>query len=182
MTAQQLVDAILGLGVTIQPHPSNEQDCQYQSPDDPGRQDRSSVTLQEGVLLSEWASGHRVMEIGTGLGVSTVALAHHADFVHTIDPSEWVRSALTMPQNVRQWASVEDVPGTFGRIFIDGLHDFASVCKDIESALLMLSPEGQVAFHDMCQSDVRAAVDSFDWKDRIEYPTVGLLTFCMVKA
>src|SRR3954471_13056030 len=66
--------------------------------DDPGepriKKPRVSVTEDEARILSAFALGRVVLEIGTGLGVSTRALASTAKCVWTSDIDEWVQRTI----------------------------------------------------------------------------------------
>jgi len=186
MTAQQFVEAVNGLGITLVPEPNVDQDAQYRCPGDPvlleaGGKQRASVTLPEGLLLAEWAHGKRVLEIGTGLGVSTVCLAHGASEVVTVDPEPWCHS-FNFPANVKCVSSIDLVEGEFDCAFIDGEHGFDDVSRDISDALLFVAEGGSIGFHDVCQEDVRRAVDSFAWGRVVTHETAGALTFCEVPA
>jgi hypothetical protein len=69
----------------------------YSHPEDPGEAyyggspKRLSVTDEEAEILAKLATGMTVLELGTGLGVSTKALASTAKSVITVDPDPWVR-------------------------------------------------------------------------------------------
>jgi len=182
MTEQELLSAMTEYCPKLQPPPSPGFDGQYQGVHDPRRNMRSSVTNQEALILSSLAEGKRVLEIGSGVGVSTVALAHKAKHVVSVDPDEWVQEVLAGIPNVTIIPDVFKATGPFDMAFIDGLHDFVNVCLDVENALLLVKPDGLFAFHDMGHADVGAAVNSFKWAAKIEHPTLGLLTVCKVNA
>jgi len=184
MTPEEFVVAVNATGLKLEPRPGINDDCQYQSPWDPTRHERSSITREEGLILAKWASGKRILEIGTGLGISTVCLAYQADCVITVDPSEWVRWALDLPWNVRKCASIDEVSGEmpFDGVFIDGLHGYDDVVRDITHALAFVKVGGEIGFHDLGQEEVIRAVDLFKWGARRRFPTVGVLTFCEVIA
>lgn len=182
MTDAEFMDAVCSLGVELVPPPAPGQDAQYQATEDPRRSERSSVTLQEGLILAEWADCKRVLEIGTGLGISTVCLADTAIEVVTVDPDEWVHRSLTLPPNVVRLSSIDQVEGEFDMAFIDGLHDIESVRQDIVRCLGFVRPGGTIAFHDVCQSEVSSAVGEVPWSSRETCATVGHLTLCGVPA
>lgn len=108
----------------------------YYSPDDPGERGydevlpRYSVTDEEVEILSKLASGKNVLEIGTGLGVSTRALAKTAIRVVSVDIDPWTHS-FAFPSNVKLVKTIPDEH--FELVFIDGLHKFESVVADIET-------------------------------------------------
>ena len=167
--------AIRTLGIRLE----RSRHGQWIGMDDPGGHTvRQSITAPEGVYLAEWASGQRVLEIGTGLGVSTVCLASTALSVVTIDPDPWVLRSLTLPANVTQRASLDGVTGPFDFAFIDGLHDCDSVCRDIEDCLARLTPKGRLAFHDTHHEGVGVALTRYRWRSRERMRTLGNLTLC----
>ena len=118
----------------------------------------------------------RVLEIGTHVGASTLAMAQAlravsataslttVDIRDVNDPCEWQRNGLAM--SLREHAarigcleritfevasSVEFMgraePG-FDFIFLDGDHDAATVYREIAAALPLLAPEGVILLHD----------------------------------
>jgi Predicted O-methyltransferase len=176
VTPEQYQAALDGLGIRF----TAIQTRQLISPDDPRSELRSSIEMREGLILAGWAQGARVLEIGTGLGVSTVCLAHEATEVVTVDPDPWVRSALCLPSHVLQLECFEQVQGPFDFAFIDGLHDRASVTQDIQNCLQIVKFGGHIAFHDVNQPEVRDAVGAFPWLSREAMSTIGQLTRCGV--
>lgn len=128
----------------------------YVDLEDPGEpqtgEPRVSVTEQEAELLAYMAHGRTVLEIGTGLGISTRALASTACTVDTIDPCPWVAEhvAIGLPSNVRHFRTLESLPTypePFDLVFIDGDHDPAAVMADLDAAL-HLCPKGVIVAHD----------------------------------
>jgi len=182
MTEQDVLDAISTLGIDLVPPVAVGENVQYSCRSDPTASHRGSVTIGECVILAEWADGKSVLEIGTGVGVSTVCMASTATTVATVDPDEWVRSNLVLPPNVSRFASIDEVGGTFDFAFIDGLHDTDSVTADIIECRKRVKPGGFIGLHDMGQIGVIAAVGLFEWASRKEYATLGTLTFCEVPA
>lgn len=127
----------------------------YVCPDDPGEpgydslEARRSVTDEEGEILSRLAAGLRVLEIGTGLAVSTRYLASSASEVVTVDIDPWVNDPGI--GNVR---FMRDVPNEqFDFAFIDGGHGYADVMADIARANAPL-----LALHDTYLEDVARAI------------------------
>jgi SAM-dependent methyltransferase len=138
----------------------------YFCPDDPGEEcygrseKRRSVTDDEAAILARYARHERVLEIGTGLGVSTRALAATAALVVTVDTDPWVAEAVVpgLPRNVLAVGAVPAVPGQpFGVAFIDGCHEYGSVTRDIEAVRSVLRPGGPVFLHDYTGEVLRAA-------------------------
>ena len=132
------------------------------------------LTLAEGKLLWQSATGKRVLEMGTSLGRSTVCLgqsAAHLTSVDQVDQSEareWCHrfgtdSRTTLIQGEVQ-KLLEQSSDRFDLIFVDTEHDAKSLTRDIEIALQLLKPGGQLAFHDYPDPgwpEVRQVVDAY---------------------
>lgn len=136
-------------------------------PDDPGepgyvdQRKRWSVTPREMDILATLARGRRVLEIGTGLGLSARAMALSASHVVTIDVDEWVAREIApaLPESVTFHARREDVLlDDFSLVFIDGCHITEAVASDIAWALTKVSRPALLIFHDMKIPSVRDAV------------------------
>jgi protein-L-isoaspartate O-methyltransferase len=132
------------------------------------------LTVEEGALLWEHAAGRRVLELGTTLGRSTVCLAQQARHVVTIDrrdqaeAREWCRRFQLHDRVVFRQGEVEQITRNledrFDLVFVDTEQDEASVRRDIEAALRVLEPNGQIAVHDYpdpSRPDVRRVVDEY---------------------
>lgn len=130
------------------------------------------LTLPEAALLWRTATGRTVLELGTRCGRSTVCLAQSARRVVAVDiadqseAAEWVRRyGLTERVEFRRGDAADvcrGLTGPFDLVFIDTLHDAASVTRDIASSLPLLTPGGLLAFHDYPDPnwpDVRRVVD-----------------------
>ena len=137
----------------------------YGHPDDPGEPStgvsRISVTDAEANLLAELARGRWVLEIGTGLGVSTKALARYAIKVATLDIDPWVQQNIwpTLPESISCFSDRAGVPAPFDMVFIDGSHKPEDFLEDVRYAEQMC-PTGMIVAHD---ADELAAHISFDW-------------------
>jgi predicted RNA methylase len=129
-----------------------------------GRPKRRSVTVEEAAILAELARGLRVLEIGTGLGVGTRALASTAQSVITLDVDPWV----TDPQlpNVTFLRERPDAAG-FDLVFIDGSHETESVIADIEYC----RPIPTLVLHDTYLPTVQEAIRAFGLVEINVYPT-----------
>ena len=180
MTDAEFMDAMCSLGIELVPSPAPGHDAQYQCSSDPASPKRASVTRTEGQLLASWADCKRVLEIGTGLGVSTVCLAHSAIEVVTVDPDEWVHENVRLPSAVVRLRSIDEVDGEFDMAFVDGLHGYDEVKSDIVRCLSLVPAGGTIAFHDITQADVEKAVQEFPWAWWRQEGTIGLLTLCGV--
>lgn len=138
----------------------------------------SSVTFQECTLLAELAKGKEVLEIGSWLGRSTIALAstarhvtavdwHHGDFyAGERDTEEEFRANLRRYQieNVtvipRRIEDVRDL-GLYQGIFVDAAHDADSVRRHWQIAVGCARSDAWIAFHDYGRFDVTAVLDEF---------------------
>jgi len=122
--------------------------------DDPGepssRVARISIADDERTVLATMAAGKHVLEIGTGLGVSTRALATTARTVVTVDIDEWVHRTIwpDLPANVWTMTSVDDLSPGFDLVFIDGDHSEAALRADVATAERLLAPGGTIVVHD----------------------------------
>jgi hypothetical protein len=124
--------------------------------DDPGEptshDKRLSVTAYEGDILSTYVAGSNVLEIGTGLGVSTRALARTAHRVFTYDIDEWVQAVIwpELPSNVTPVETLDDERIEFvDVVFIDADHGEEHVQADIVTARGFLDKnEGLIICHD----------------------------------
>jgi SAM-dependent methyltransferase len=133
-------------------------------PDDPGEpgrlEPRWSVNLIEARIVSELCRGLDVLEIGTGLGVSTKEIAKRAKSVYTVDIDRWVKKNVEpdLPDNVYFFDNIEKVLPILDAAFIDGLHSFNQCTADIQDARRIVKPDGLFIFHDMKMPEVFRAV------------------------
>jgi len=143
----------------------------YRHPDDPGEpttgEPRLSITDLEGEILAAFVAGCAVLEIGTGLGVSTRAMATTARSVTTLDVDEWVHANIwpTLPDNVTGVTSISDLVGTYGAVFIDADHSTEAVAADLELALDVCDA-GLIIAHDTNAVAVRdglRAAEDWHW-------------------
>lgn len=132
-------------------------------PDDPGEpglgEKRWSINDIEARIVGELCHGKDVLEIGTGLGISTKAIAAQAKFVYTVDIDLWVMEnvAPDLPENVLFFNDINDVHRKVDVAFIDGLHSYEQCTQDIKDARRILKPGGLFIFHDaMMQSILKA--------------------------
>lgn len=136
----------------------------YYHPEDPGepvwRTRRLSVNDLEARFISEFMGGKTVLEIGTGLGVATRAIAEKANFVHTVDIDPWVAETIgELPSNVKFYQSLEDVDEIeFDAVFIDACHEEEHVLRDIKSCIHLVKPGGLFVFHDTNMPSVRNGI------------------------
>jgi hypothetical protein len=122
---------------------------------------RVSISDADAAALRSVGPIKTALEIGTGYGVSTVALAEAAEVVVTIDTDPWVKKhvAPLLPAGVIFASDRSDVP-TFNAdlIHIDGDHETESVLDDISFCLDFCHPGTVWAFHDTKRNKVRKAI------------------------
>lgn len=141
----------------------------YRHPGDPGEPGvglaRLSVTDLEAAILAAFVAGRVVLEIGTGLGVSTRGMASSAAHVVTVDPDPWVQRTIwpDLPANVTTAAAVPD-DTLFSAVFIDGYHTTPSVAKDMALALTAAAPGAVILAHDMNHPSVRNGLGAGAWR------------------
>ena len=141
--------------MTLVPYPQGG----FTHPDDPGEPSsnapRVSVTPAEAQILANLATGLRVLEIGTGLGVSTAGMAQTATSVTTVDVDPWVWVTIwpTLPGNVTVAKTTAELCGPFDMVFIDGDHTPQAVRADLAEAV-RLAPGGLLVAHDANYTDV----------------------------
>lgn len=156
--------------MSLQPHHTGS----FEHPDDPGEpttgDPRLSVTALEGQILGALVAGRMVLEIGTGLGVSTAAMAATAKHVATYDIDAWVHDTIwpDLPDNVVGVKSLDDVGRTFGAVFIDGDHSAEAVDCDLGVAIEHSDVGSVIIAHDTASPVVReglAAASGWHWVD-----------------
>ncbi len=155
----------------------------YICPDDPGEQghqgqwQRRSVTDEEAGILRELARGQYVLEIGTGLGVATRAMAETAKRILTIDSDPWVEDP-----GVKNVVFLRQREGIGRRVsddwlaFVDGSHVYDAVRSDLQW-LRYLGVE-VIAMHDTYIDDVRTAMEAERVRVVLRWPTACHLALC----
>lgn len=161
-------------------HLAEDEAGAWSTPDDPGEpgyqgqvwdeMPRRSVTREEGGYLSTLARGRTVLEIGTGLGVSTRYLAATARSIVTLDVDRWVQDTIwpgLVELGVMARAQRPD-GAQFDLVFIDGNHSRAAVAADIQRALGVATQ--MLVFHDTKRASViwamRDALPGPIWETR----------------
>ena len=121
---------------------------------------RVSVTEIEARILAQLTRGAQVLEIGTGLGISTQAMATTAALVTTCDIDVWVHENIFPTlTGVRTIVSLAPVASDkFDVIFIDGDHTQAAVEHDLDMARAMLARDGMIVLHDTKMQSVQKAL------------------------
>ena len=123
---------------------------------------RLSVSDVEGKILSELSIDKSILEIGTGLGVSTKFMAETARYVYTIDIDPWVQENVfpSLPENVRCFTGIDEygiMPG-FDMAFVDGLHEYEQILKDVSDVRRLIKTGGLLLFHDFRLPQVSRAL------------------------
>ncbi len=135
---------------------------------------RISVNTEEAELLAFLATGRTVLEIGTGLGMSTRYLAGTAESVTTIDIDPWVQAQVWphLPESVTTLASRRTLEhATFDMVFIDGDHRPDAVAEDMAFAVSHC-PVGVIVVHDY--DETRGALTDWKWFVVPTRNTVGI--------
>lgn len=136
----------------------------YRHPGDPGEPSTSnprvSVTDEEAAILAALFHKMTVVEFGTGLGVSTRALASTAQRVHTVDIDPWVHGTIwpSLPANVSRHKGRAQLPNIVDGAFIDGDHSVEATRDDVDDAAhraILL-----IVVHDFNADPVRSAAES----------------------
>ncbi len=153
-------------------------DADYRLEIQPGYQPPEEVpgwlTVEEGRLLWEQSVGCRVLELGTGLGRSTVCLAQQARQVMTIDRQdqaearEWCRRYQVHDRVAFHQGEIEHIvprlEDRFDLIFVNAEPDESSMRRGIETALPLLARDGLLAlpnYPDPAWPQVRRVVDEY---------------------
>jgi predicted O-methyltransferase YrrM len=153
--------------ITLDPVPGGG----YKAIEDPGEQcyqhggKRISVTDEEAKILAVGLAFLHVLEIGTGLGVSTRAIEETAASVCTVDTDPWVIEHVWPDLQELGVAVTSDAPalpaqGWFNGAFIDGDHAYAAVRHDCELVIRMCEPGAVVFMHDFSGQVESAAIDA----------------------
>lgn len=135
-------------------------------PGDPGEPQhgkaRRSINSIEYDILAYLGTDRIVAEIGTGLGVSTEALAKRAKKVYTYDPDPWVADEI-VPGLLQECPNVIAIKGPFGNtpekcdlVFVDGDHSMDAVRNDIKT--IRWNGIDVAIFHDVDEESVRRAL------------------------
>lgn len=136
----------------------------WKCPDDPGEpgtdKPRWSVNDTEARILAELLRNRDVLEIGTGLGISTRAIARWANKVYTVDPDPWVKKTVapTLPENVVFLESIAGAPAAVDAAFIDGQHVYEQIVRDIADCKRIVCHGGIILLHDATMQAVMKAI------------------------
>ena len=158
----------------------------------------SGVSEEECRALAELAAERRVLEVGSWLGRSTIAMASRASIVHAVDwhrgdpHSSYCATLTTFRENLVRYDVLDRVvihvglnqdvlpafaPGLFDLIFLDSFHERSAVERDISLLRPLLRKGGTIAFHDYGRTlsyagipfGVTEAVDAFLAKEDLTF-------------
>jgi hypothetical protein len=150
----------------------------YMSPQDPGEpgrnQPRWSVNDREARIIGELCRGLDVLEIGTGLGISTKAINEKAADLDTVDIDLFVQQNIfpelkklgvfchnSFEDCVKDMDPDPKISTRWTALFLDGFHEYNQVKKDIAAARPWLAPGAIMIFHDLYIDGVyRGIIDS----------------------
>ena len=136
--------------------------------DDPGEpttgKPRISITREEGQLLAWLARDKRVLEIGTGLGISTEWMwMAPASWLDTVDIDPWVHTNIHSQYAgkgaIRCYKNRDALPKPkpYDMVFIDASHTTHETLADIAFAESVCT-RGVIAVHDAKIPEVAAAL------------------------
>jgi hypothetical protein len=155
----------------------------YYCPQDPGEPNwnapRLSINDTEARFLKELFRGRVVLEIGTGLGVSTNAIASVADWVYTVDIDDWVKEnvAPNLPRNTTFHMNYNSIPECEAA-FVDGYHEYEQCRKDIQTCKRLVSKGGLMVFHDLAMGAVRQALVDEGYNNALQVLTHAGIGVC----
>jgi tRNA G37 N-methylase Trm5 len=122
---------------------------------------RWSVNATEARILGELFRGMFVLEIGTGLGVATRAIAERAKLVYTVDIDPWVKESVELPENAVFFSDISEIKGkVMDGAFIDSLHSTAQVEIDTLHAKRLVKKGGIIVYHDAIMQSVMIAIQT----------------------
>lgn len=142
------------------------------------------MSLMELAWLARQARSHSIIvELGSYLGRSTLALAHNTvgvvyavddwrglrDFENGIAPIDHDHLYERFLSNIKDCHNIRPLvfdhatppsePSVCDMVFIDGSHDYDSVCRDVHNWMPRLSSGGLLCGHDMDWPGVYTAVE-----------------------
>lgn len=129
----------------------------YYCPADPGEPGplhdrRLSVNDQEARIMALFTAGKNALEIGTGLGVATRAIAASAARLVTVDIDAWAQENVFPDLRAAGVTCLDSLDGlaaaSFDVAFIDGCHQYESVAADLDEVRRLVRPGGVLLFHD----------------------------------
>ena len=139
---------------------------------------RRGVSDSDVAVLKSRCIGKSVLEIGTGVGVSTRAIAEVAESLHTVDIDPWVLESIYVPPGVTRSFCLPALGSRYDVVFIDGGHTFSETLRDIHEAVAR-SDEVLVHDYNEGQVDVKEAVhfflDHFPGWELVDFDGIAML-------
>lgn len=134
---------------------------------------RTSIAEDEYAILQIFAADKTVLEIGTGLGISSRALSS-AKKLTTVDIDPWVWEAIHPELAAMGITCLRELPegGFADLVFIDAHHTYDAFKKDLEAAREFLNMGGVILAHDMHLAGMQEAARSVGFVPYI-LPTTG---------
>ncbi len=142
----------------------------WKHPGDPGEvstsKPRLSISENEANILTALSFQMIACELGTGLGVSSRAIALYAESLVTVDVDPWVAETI-VPELLDEYDNIAFVENRdlisdercFDFIFIDANHETAAVAADLAWALRHVYSDGSlIVMHDVKYDNVRPVV------------------------
>ena len=149
-------------------------------------------------MIQAICAGQTVLEIGSLYGRSTLCIAHVAKKVYAVDTFKAHENGVMQMddfttleifrENIKDYDNIVPIVGRSEEIvpalkikvdtvFIDGLHEYEQVKKDIEVTLPKLKDGGTMAFHDYScyHNHVGRAVKELGVEYWVPIPNVAIL-------
>lgn len=121
--------------------------------------------MDELQLMAAFVKGKRVLEIGTGLGVSTRAMLATCAYLTSVDTDPWVKEAVVpgLGEDFRdKFFFYDALPPLGGEgydvVFVDGHHSEEAVKADVEYAMESMNLGGLLLIHDLHLAEVASGV------------------------
>lgn len=138
------------------------------------------------VRLAEWSGSKTILELGTNLGIATMAFAENGLDVTTVEGSQGIYEYSI--KGLNRWSNVQTIRSTFegfldenskkfDMVFIDGDHTYESTMNLTESAKNILNEGGIIVLDDIrWSSGMKKA-----WSDILRDPAFNIcIDLCMI--
>ncbi len=154
------------------------------------------LTPEEGAVLRQYATGKKVLELGSYCGRSTVCMAEVAELVVSVDHhqgDEWTRQASGKKHQLTHtrfrgnivglpvlplWGRIEELQDVlpadfFDLVFVDSGHGVGDVQRDLRVAIETRKGNGIILLHDWNFPEVKEGVGLLTVETIL--PTMGLI-------